>query len=144
MSRCILIAMLLALLFTGCVRRSLTVKSDPPGALVYLNGVEVGRTPMTRDFTWYGTYDVVLRKEGYETLKKRGKVIAPWWQWVPIDLFAEMLPLTDKRELHYTLAPTTQEAIDPQVMLDRAEALRHELRSTKNTRKPTTAPVPTE
>jgi len=55
-----------------------------------------------------------------------------------------MLPLTDKRELHYMLAPTTQEAIDPQVMLDRAEALRHELRSTKNTRKPTTAPVPTE
>ena len=78
---------------------SLTVKSDPPGALVYLNGEEVGRTPMTRDFTWYGTYDVELRKEGYETLKTSGKVIAPWWQWVPIDLFAELLPLHDQREL---------------------------------------------
>jgi PEGA domain-containing protein len=128
---------------SGCVRRQLTVTTDPPGALVHLNGQEFGRTPVTRDFTWYGTYDVQLRKEGYQTQKTTGKVIAPWWQWVPFDLFAELFPLTDKRELHYTLAPTTQEAIEPQVMLDRAEALRHELRSTKNTRKPTTAPVPT-
>ena len=141
MSRCILIAMLLALLFTGCVRRSLTVKSDPPGALVYLNGVEVGRTPMTRDFTWYGTYDVVLRKEGYETLKKRGKVIAPWWQWVPIDLVAELLPLHDKRELAYTMKPYAETIIDPQQMLSRAEHMETRLQSSRYTRKPATGPT---
>ncbi len=125
----------------GCVQRQLTVQSDPPGALVHLNGQEFGRTPVTRDFTWYGTYDVSLRKEGYETRKTTGKVIAPWWQWVPFDLFAELLPLTDRRHLRYTLTPVTDEAIDPAAMLDRAETLRGELQSTPNTREPATMPA---
>jgi PEGA domain len=135
------IVLVLALLVTGCVRRTLTVKSDPPGALVHLNGVEVGRTPMSRDFTWYGTYDVVLRKEGYETLKTRGKVIAPWWQWVPIDLVAEVLPLHDKRTLAYTMKPYAEASFDPQQMLSRAEHMKTQLRSSRYTRKPTTAPT---
>ena len=142
----LLTALLLSsLLLAGCVRRSLTVRSDPPGAIVQLNGVEVGRTPMTRDFTWYGTYDVVLRKEGYETLKTRGKVIAPWWQWVPIDFFAEMLPLHDQRELAYTMKPYAEASVDPQLMLSRAERMEAKLQSSRYTRKPATAPttVPT-
>src|SRR5438477_10191182 len=100
---CILIAISVA----GCVDRLLTIRSDPPGALVFLNGVEVGRTPVTRDFTWYGTYDVALRKEGYDTVKAHSKVIAPWWQWVPIDFFAEVAPvrLKDQQTLTYTLSP---------------------------------------
>ena len=125
----------------GCVNRQLTVTTDPPGALVHLNGQEFGRTPVTRDFTWYGTYDVALRKEGYATRKTTGKVIAPWWQWVPLDLVAELLPLTDRRRLHYTMKPVSEEAVDPQQMLERGEALRGELQSTSNTRKPATAPV---
>ena len=52
---------------TGCnrVERNLQVTSNPPGALVYLNGQEAGRTPMNKSFVWYGTYDVQVRKEGY-------------------------------------------------------------------------------
>ncbi len=130
-----------ALALGGCVHRQLTVTTNPPGALVQLNGQEFGRTPVTRDFTWYGTYDVALRMEGYETRKTRGKVIAPWWQWVPFDLLAELLPLTDRRQLHYTMKPATQETADPVRMLSRAETLRRQLQSTSNTRKPTTAPV---
>jgi hypothetical protein len=127
----------------GCVRRSLTVTSDPPGALVYLNGQEFGRTPVTRDFTWYGDYDVALRKEGYETLKTSGKVIAPWWQWVPFDLTAEMLPLHDRQKLSYKLKPTTEAAVEPQVLLSRAEQLRGELQSSRHTREPSTVPTTT-
>jgi len=127
----------------GCVQRQLTVTTDPPGTLVHLNGQEFGRTPVTRDFTWYGTYDVELRKEGYQTRKTTGKVIAPWWQWVPFDLFAEALPLTDRRRLNYTLKPATQEAADPDRMFHRAGELEGQLRSTSNTREPTTSPSTT-
>jgi hypothetical protein len=125
------IALLLMISAGGCVRRSLTVRSQPPGALVYLNGVEVGRTPVTRDFLWYGVYDVELRRDGYETLKTRGKVIAPWWQWVPIDLVAELLPLHDRRELAYSMRPISEAAVDPKVMLQRAEAMRPKLQSSR-------------
>lgn len=120
---------------TGCVQRQLTVKSNPPGALAYLNGEEFGRTPVTRDFTWYGTYDVTLRKEGYRTLKTKGRVIAPWWQWVPIDLFAELLPITDRRTLAYRMEAQSENEESAEVMIDRANAMKKELRGTKHTQK---------
>src|SRR5688500_2863957 len=96
-----LLLALTALHTVGCagVRRELTVESDPPGALVYLNGDEVGRTPMTREFTYYGTMDLQLRKDGYQTLSARPRVWAPLWQIPPIDLLAEAFPLTDRHKL---------------------------------------------
>ena len=99
---CILAILLIC---TGCeVQRSLTVQSNPAGALVYLNDQEVGRTPVTRDFKWYGTYDVEVRADGYETLRTKAKVWAPWWQWVPFDLAAAFIPgLEDHHELQFTL-----------------------------------------
>ena len=136
MRRAILIILTLFPL-AGCgVKRTLTVNSNPAGALVYLNGTEVGRTPLTTEFTWYGTYDVELRKDGYDTLKTRGKVIAPWWQWVPFDFFAELMPFRphDKRHLDYAMKPTSPLAGDPNVMVYRAGEMRAQLESSK--RKP--------
>src|SRR5688572_801476 len=134
----------LALLVGGCVQRTMRVESDPPGALVYMNFQEVGRTPLERDFTWYGTYDVQVRHEGYEPLKTRTPVIAPWWQWPPFDLFAEFWPgrLKDERTIRYTLKPASTQPVEPAQILDRAEQLRGKLESStyfKN-RAPTTVP----
>ena len=125
--RRLLLVLVLMSLSAGCVRQRLTVTSDPPGALVTLNDVEFGRTPVTRDFTWYGTYDVQIRKEGYKTLDTTGVVIAPWWNWVPLDLIANLLPLTDHQKLHYTLNPSTRPANDSGAVVERAEQLRAKL-----------------
>jgi hypothetical protein len=129
---------------SGCMDKMLTVRSDPPGALVFLNGVEAGRTPVTRDFVWYGTYDVAMRKPGYQTLRAHSKVIAPWWGWVPFDLLAELAPLRfrDEQTLRYTLKPETAAASDPQQMLNRAEALSERLESSGRTRQPHAATQP--
>ena len=107
--------------------RTLRLESDPPGALVYLNGEEVARTPAEVPLDWYGKYDVAVRKEGYETLKTERWVVAPWWQWPPIDLAAELipLPLRDRRELRFELQPAT---IRDEGLLDRAEAARNSVR----------------
>ena len=122
----------------GCVRRSVSIQTDPPGALVYLNGEEAGRTPLQRDFLWYGTYDVVIRKEGAETLRTRQKIIAPWWQWPPFDLFAELFPLDDRRSYQYTLQPAADAAIDVDAILTRSGEMQAKLQSS---RVPTTQPV---
>ncbi len=124
-----LMGMVFALLVGGCVRQKLTVVSDPPGALVYLNGAEVGRTPMTRQFTWYGDYDVELRKEGYDTLKTHDQLTAPWWNWVPLDLIANLFPLTDHQHMSFTLHPASTQPADPEVMMERAEEMRGELQA---------------
>lgn len=131
--------LLAALAVAGCVRRELTIESEPPGALVFLNDQEIGRTPVTRSFTFYGTYDVVLRLDGYETLKTKKLVLAPWWQWVPIDLAAELLPLTDRQRARFVLTPLADPGTQPpQALLERAAELKATLPATR----PTTAPSP--
>jgi hypothetical protein len=142
MIRRLLLITLCTLAPAGCVRRQLTITSDPPGALIQLNGQEFGRTPVTREFTWYGAYDVAVRLDGWQTIQTTDWVVAPWWQWPPFDLPAELLPVTDRQALHYKLAPATRASDRPEVLLGRAAQMRGMLRSTPNTRKPTTAPAP--
>ncbi len=102
----ILASGLLVIASTGCVKRKLTVTSEPSGALVTLNGQEAGRTPFTTDFRWYGFYDVEVRREGSKSLITRERIIAPWWQWVPFDLMAELVPgATDRQTMHFKLEP---------------------------------------
>lgn len=127
-------------LIAGCVEQTMTIKSDPPGALVYLNDQEVGRTPLTRDFTWYGNYDVEVRKEGYQTLKTHQWVVAPKYLWVPLDLVMELQPATvkDHHDLFFKLDPESPTAADPGPLMSRAEELKGELESSRVKKKTTT------
>ncbi|HMQ16620.1 MAG TPA: PEGA domain-containing protein, partial [Phycisphaerae bacterium] len=87
------IASLLAtlLLLGGCVERKLRIRTDPPGALVTINDEQVGVTPLEVTFLWYGDYELVLRKSGFETLRTHSRANAPWWQFPPFGLVAETL-----------------------------------------------------
>ncbi len=109
----------------GCVRRTLTITTEPSGAMIHLNDEEVGRSTITTDFLWYGDYDVIIRKEGYQTLATHMEIKAPWYQSIPIDFFAEVLwpgNFHDRHERHFTLGlakiPTQEE------LLGRAKELR--------------------
>lgn len=109
----------------GCVRRTLTVTSDPPGALVYLNDEEVGRTPVTVPFTWYGTYDVRLEKDGYNALWTKRETEMPWWENPGPDLIAEALP-DRKVELawHFELVPAVAaEDVDLRILESHARQM---------------------
>jgi hypothetical protein len=121
----------------------MTINSDPDGAVVYLNDQEIGRTPFTHDFQQYGNYEVEVRKDGYQTVKGNQVMEEPWWQFIPFDLFTELLPVhfKDIREYHYTMLPASTQPADAQVMLSRAAELRSLLRSSPNTRLPTSVPT---
>jgi len=75
----------------GCVERRLTINTEPEGALVILNDEQLGVSPVTVSFNWYGDYNVVIRKEGFETLKTHRKLAAPWYDAFPFDFFAGLL-----------------------------------------------------
>ena len=92
------VAIFLALLLLGCVQRQMTVLTNPPGAVVYLNDREMGRTPFTKDFLWYGNYDVVIRKEGFATLKTTAEVTAPIWQFFSAGLGHRLLATERQRD----------------------------------------------
>ncbi len=123
---------------TGCVRRTITLTSEPSGALVYMNDSEIGRTPVTVPFTYYGVYDVQLRRDGYQTIKTRTNVKAPWWQYPPIDLVAELFPVTDRHTYSYTLLPQPDGPVDPGAIMDRGLQMQGRLESGRNT--PATRP----
>ena len=109
MTRALLLVLSLALLSVGCVRRQLTIRSEPSGANILMNDKEVGVTPYSYDFQWYGWYRVSLRKAGYEQLDERVLVKCPPYLWIPFDLVMEMIPVTiqDKKELSYQLRRQT-------------------------------------
>jgi hypothetical protein len=99
---------ILALSMTGCVHRSLTVKTEPPGAKVYINDELKGTSPLTYDFLWYGWYRVTLRKKGYQRLDDHRKIQAPAYLWMPLDLAMQLMPfpVRDDRTWEYALTPS--------------------------------------
>ena len=107
----------------GCVRRTVTITTEPPGALLWLNDREVGRTPVEVDFEYYGTYDVRLERSGYEPMMTSGQANAPWWDTVGMDFLAELTPgtLTSHVEWHYVMEPLDG---DRDAVIDRASELR--------------------
>jgi hypothetical protein len=109
------LASLLCLAQAGCVERILKIRTDPPGAIVLVNDEQAGVTPLKVSFLWYGDYDLIFRKEGYQTLKTSYRVDAPWYQWPPFDLIAETLvpgTIRDERELPtFVLAPAEPPAV---------------------------------
>lgn len=133
------LVLILSLCPLGCVEQTLSIDSNPPGALVYLNDQEVGRTPLTRDFRWYGDYDIQVRQEGYETLSTHQMLAAPAWNWVPLDLFAYILPLKlkDHKSMSFTLKPLDLSKDEPAGLVERAESMKGDLDSSVFTRVPT-------
>lgn len=130
-------AVLLAVVLAGCVERTIKITTEPSGATVLLNEEEVGRSPADVRFTWYGTYGVTVRKEGYETLQATRKIDAPVYQWPVIDIFTELLipyKWHDQRTWHFELQP--QQLPSRQELIERAEDFRQEAGAV------TTQPVP--
>jgi len=134
---------LLAVLWlpAACAQRVVNITSEPSGALIYINGEEAGRTPFRYDFTWYGDYDIVVRADGYETLKTHRKLDAPLYGIPPFDLFGEMFGARDVRRWHFELQPASAELPDPAALIARGYAMRGQLRSSRYTRAPSTLPA---
>ena len=128
-NRQLIILLLVISVSTGCVRRRLTVRSNPPGALVYIDGQEIGRTPVATPFTYYGTRNLRLVKDGFETISVNQQFPAPWYQVPPIDFVSEnVVPneIRDERIVDFELVPQANVSMDD--VLIHAEQLRSQVR----------------
>lgn len=116
----------------------MTIGSDPPGALVWVNDVEVGRTPVTVPFEWYGDYDLKFRLDKnvgtaekpdikHYYLHTHMKTTTPWFQWVGVDLFAELSPAQLKDQQIWAFqVPEVPKPTDEE-LVSRANQLKGEL-----------------
>lgn len=79
----------------GCIERTITINTEPEEATIFLNDQEVGRSPVVVPFTWYGDYDIIVRKDGYKTLQTHHRVVTPWYELPGIEIITEcLIPFT--------------------------------------------------
>jgi hypothetical protein len=114
---------------SGCVERRYTIRTDPPGATVVVNGEEIGPSPASKSFVYYGDRKISLILDGYETKTLIQPINAPWWDNYVTEFFTEnVIPVSmrDERDYTYKLDPfkTTPQG----ELRDRAETLRSEAR----------------
>ena len=115
-------------LLSGCVERQLTIKTNPAEAVVVLNDEEIGLSPVTVNFHWYGDYCVRIQKEGYETLNTHRELKGPWYDAFPFDFFAQIINpnrIVDTYEWTFDLAPKQQ--ISREELIQNAQKMQNQL-----------------
>lgn len=123
------VCLIVSLLLSGCVERNLTINTEPQGALVILNDEEIGTSPVTVSFEWYGDYWVRISKEGYESLNTHRPLKGPWYDILPFDFFAQIISpnrIVDSYEWTFPLEPKKQ--ISREELIHAAEKLEKQLR----------------
>ena len=124
----ILLTVTALIFFSGCVERKLTIKTRPADALVFLNDEEIGFSPVTVNFNWYGDYRVRIQKEGYETLNTHRKLKGPWYDGFPFDFFAQIVNpnrIVDSYEWTFEMEPRRQ--ISREELIQNAQDMQKQL-----------------
>jgi len=122
---CGILALAAVCLSAGCVERRYIIRTDPPGALVSVDGEDVGISPVSVSYEYYKDRDVTIEAEGYETLRTVMPLPAPWWDNILTEFVSEnLIPYTlrDDRTFEYRLAPATTPPTGE--LVERGEQLR--------------------
>lgn len=130
----------------------MTIRSNPPGAMVYIDDYQIGTTPVSTGYTYYGTRKIRLVKDGYETLTVYQPMPTPWYEFCGIDFFSENIwpgKIRDERSFNYQMTPLV--AVPTDQLVSRAEQLRAASRTASAADAPPVVvspqialPVPTE
>ncbi len=111
--------------FSGCVTRSITVKTEPSNALVYIDDELIGESPVTMPFTYYGTRKIMIERKDedgvltHERTIAFEKIKAPMYEVFPLDFFSELVwpfKLKDDQVLSYNL-----DALEPLSIKEKQE-----------------------
>ncbi len=121
----VLLVLVLLVSATGCVKRRLIVRSYPEGALVMIDKRPVGYSPVSVPFTYSGTREIQLEKDGYKTVQVKERIRPKLYDTFPVSLITNHLwlgELRDERLLEFQLEP--REQVSESRLLDRANDLR--------------------
>jgi len=139
----LVLPLVLILPAAGCVQRRMTIRSNPPGALVYVDDYQLGTTPVSHDFVYYGTRKIRLIKDGYETLTVRQPFPLPWYQYFPLDFVTEnVIPWEIRDERVVDLAMVPAASTPPESVVARAEQVRRAAGSLPAAEQPRVVPLP--
>ncbi len=109
----------------GCVRRRMTVRTQPAGAAIYVDKQFIGTSPTATSVTYYGTREIEAVRDGYRTERVLRTFNPPWYQLPPLDFVSETLwprKIRDERIIDMTLVP--QQLMTSDELQARANGLR--------------------
>lgn len=110
---------------TGCVERRLTVITEPSDAVVWLNDEEIGVSPVTVSFNWYGDYSVRIEKPGYEIVNTHRLLKRPMHDYAGLDFIAEVLwPKTIEDSYTWTFELSPYEPASAPELVEAAAMMR--------------------
>jgi hypothetical protein len=121
----LLVIFVVCLTQSGCVRRRMTIRTNPPGAVAFVDDQRIGETPVSTPFTYYGTRKIQLFKDGFEPLTVKQRFPVPWYEYPPLDFLVENLwtrEIRDERVVDFDMVP--QQIVPNDELLGRAEMLR--------------------
>lgn len=127
---CFIFVFIGLLVSSGCVRRRLTVRTNPPGAVVSVDNQVIGTTPAASSFTYYGTREIRVEKDGYRTESLKQKINPPWYQFPGLDFITDSLwpwEIRDERIVDIEMVPQTLDTTEN--VLGRADQLRGQSRA---------------
>lgn len=113
------------LLCSGCVQRRLQIRSQPEGAFVSIDRQPVGSTPLSVPYTYSGTREIQLEKDGFNTVRVEQNIRPAWWDRFPISLISNNFAfreLRDDRVFDFTMEP--KEPVNQMLLFDRANDFR--------------------
>ena len=99
-------------LLSGCLSKTMTVSSTPPGAILSINDVEMGPTPITTDWHGGGSYRFSLKLKDHSPLAETVKIKYRWYSAPIIDMgpdFMTTRQVKDHKELHFEMPPLKKE-----------------------------------
>jgi hypothetical protein len=106
------------------------VRTNPPGAQVFVDDQEIGTTPCSAAFVYYGTRKITLMKDGYRTETIFQKIPPPWYELPPLDFLVEnLVPLEKRDERIVDVQLVPEELVPQQKLLGRAQMLRDSART---------------
>lgn len=115
---------------SGCVRRRLTVRTVPAGAQVFVDRQPIGVTPVSDNFTYYGTRQIDIIKDGYRTESFMRTFNPPWYQIPPLDfVFETLYPFEKRDERIIDVAMIPDPDVPTEALLASAEELRLQARN---------------
>lgn len=150
MKRVLPVAALAVVLCAGCVERCILIRSDPPGAPVWVDEEYVGQTAMVHAFAHYGTRRIRVGpvrdesgKMAYEEQEMLLETRAPWYQTFPLDFFAEVL--WPGRIIDWHVPPVFHlDRASPRAADSGEEDLKQLLKDAESFRRRALAPIPAE
>ena len=104
----------LGLFSTGCLSKKMAIESTPPGAIVSINDITLGSTPLTTSWHGGGTYRFRLTKKGFAPLVETIKIKHRWFSTPIIDMGADFMTtkdIVDHRTINFQLIPLKKEKL---------------------------------